>query len=113
VKIGAVDSRILPPSSPTSTEPKPESAVAVKTDIQKESYPKHLVKAVEGLNKDAEAANRQVRFALYKDTHRIMIEVLDKDTNQVVSTFPPKQILALEASFEEERNRSNDGREVK
>lgn len=99
MKISAVN----PSSPPSALEQKTAAAEkaaganysATSTDTQQ----KEVVQAVEKLNKDAEATNRQVRFALHDDTHRILIEVVDKDTKQVVATFPPKQILDMMASF--------------
>ncbi len=102
MKVNAVNSTVTPPN----TEQKP--AVAVNTGATDESQkaaganPAKLVEAVEKLNKDAEASNREVRFALYKDTHRIFVEVVDKNTKQVVATFPPKQILKMAESLEQE-----------
>lgn len=64
--------------------------------------PKDLEKIIEKMNQDAEAANREVRFALNEATHRIVVEVVDKVTSEVVATFPPKQILDMMAAFAEE-----------
>lgn len=52
-------------------------------------------KAIELLNHNAQESNRQTRFALFQETHRIYVEVVDKGTNQVVATYPPKQILQM------------------
>lgn len=59
-------------------------------------------KAVEFLNENAEANSRQTRFALYGDTQRIYVEVVDKDTNQVVATYPPKQILQMAEALQKQ-----------
>lgn len=59
--------------------------------------------------------NREVRFAIFDGTHRIMIEVVDKTTNQVVATFPPKQILKMAATMEQDLidQKKTDSKEVK
>ncbi|MDR3562381.1 MAG: flagellar protein FlaG [Negativicutes bacterium] len=67
----------------------------------------HLAKVVKNLNKEAETLNREVRFAIFDGTHRVMIEVVDKQTNQVVATFPPKQILKMAAAMDKETADSN------
>ncbi|AIF53654.1 flagellar protein FlaG [Pelosinus sp. UFO1] len=54
-----------------------------------------LKQAVDKLNKKAEETNYDVQFAVYKDTNRIIVQVVDKTTKEVISTFPPKQILEM------------------
>lgn len=66
-----------------------EQGTAEDTEIGK------VKKAIELLNNNAEVSNRQTRFALFQKTHRIYVEVVDKVTNQVVATYPPKQILQM------------------
>jgi len=62
-----------------------------------------LGKAVDILNKKAEQEeNYDVRFAMYKDTNRVIVQVVDKITNQVISTFPPEQILKMAEMVDQE-----------
>lgn len=62
-----------------------------------------LANAVDVLNKKAEQEdNYDVRFAMYKDTNRVIVQVVDKITNQVITTFPPKQILKMADMVDEE-----------
>jgi flagellar protein FlaG len=61
-----------------------------------------LEKAVDALNEKATETNYDVRFAIYKDLKRIVVEVVDKTNNQVISTFPPKQILEMARMVDEE-----------
>jgi flagellar protein FlaG len=61
-----------------------------------------LVKAVDTLNEKAIETNYDVRFAIYKDSNRIFVEVVDKANNQVISTFPPKQILEMALMVDKE-----------
>lgn len=62
-----------------------------------------LSKAIELLNKKAdEKENYDVRFAMYKDTNRVIVQVVDKTTNEVITTYPPKQILKMAEMVEEE-----------
>jgi flagellar protein FlaG len=63
---------------------------------------RQLKQAVDELNKKAEETNYNVRFAIYKDTNRIIVEVVDKITKEVVSTFPPKQILEMARMVDQE-----------
>ncbi|AJQ26076.1 flagellar protein FlaG [Pelosinus fermentans] len=62
-----------------------------------------LSKAVDILNKKAEEEKKyDVRFAMYKDTNRVIVQVVDKITNQVISTYPPQQILKMAEMVEQE-----------
>jgi flagellar protein FlaG len=61
-----------------------------------------LGKAVDILNEKASKENYDVRFSVYKDSNRIFIEVVDKTNNQVISTFPPKQILEMALMVDKE-----------
>jgi flagellar protein FlaG len=64
--------------------------------------PSKLRDAVDKLNKKTEETNYDVQFAVYKDTNRIIVQVVDKTTKEVVSTFPPKQILEMAAMVDKE-----------
>ncbi|GMB01694.1 flagellar protein FlaG [Pelosinus sp. IPA-1] len=61
-----------------------------------------LKESVDKLNKKVEETNYDVQFAVYKDTNRIIVQVVDKTTKEVVSTFPPKQILEMARMVEQE-----------
>ncbi|MBP2657534.1 MAG: flagellar protein FlaG protein [Firmicutes bacterium] len=61
-----------------------------------------LEKAVDTLNDKAKEQNYTVQFAVYKDTNRIIVQVVDKTNNQVISTFPPKQILEMARMIDKE-----------
>ena len=115
MKIDVVNSTVAP------VKPGQQLAVSVNvisvtdTKTAKSVVSPNLAKAVDKLNKEAETLNREVRFAIYTGTHRIMIEVVDKQTNQVVATFPPKQILQMAAAIDQETtdNNKTDNKAVK
>lgn len=103
MKINPVNSTAVPlyteQQQPSATAGQPRTAGG---SSEADANPARLAKAVERLNNSAEAADRQVRFALYQDTQRIIVEVVDKKTNEVVATFPPKQILKMAEALESE-----------
>ena len=74
-----------------------------------------VAKAVDLLNKNAAGTSRQTRFVLFEDTHRIYVEVVDRDTNQVIATYPPKQILQMAEALQQQVMDSFEttGKEVK
>ena len=61
-----------------------------------------LEEAVDTLNDKAKEENYAVQFAIYKDTNRIIVQVVDKTNHQVISTFPPKQILEMARMVDQE-----------
>ena len=98
---------VSPPAAMAVMERTAAERVAISDAATSEdTYSARLEKAVEKLNSDAEAKNRQVRFALHKETNRIMIEVVDSATKQIVATFPPKQILDMVAAFEQDAEKT-------
>ena len=113
MKIDAISSA---PASFVADSQTPAAVKAGATDEPKNGDKKtaRLIKSVEILNDNAEANERQIRFAFYKDTHRIFVEVVDKETNQVVVTYPPEQILQMaEALQQQSKDRTGlTGKEV-
>jgi flagellar protein FlaG len=79
-----------------------ESKEIGKTKIAESVDSFQLGKAVDILNEKASKENYDVRFSVYKDSNRIFIEVVDKTNNQVISTFPPKQILEMALMVDKE-----------
>jgi len=37
--------------------------------------------------------NKKIKLSIHKETHRIVIKVIDTDTNKVVREIPPKELL--------------------
>ncbi|SFL44989.1 flagellar protein FlaG [Pelosinus propionicus] len=83
-------------------EKKIDSVKASETKSADEIDVSQLDKAIDTLNKKAEKNHYDVRFSVYKDSNRIVIEVVDKTNDQVISTFPPKQILEMALMVDKE-----------
>jgi len=80
-----------------------DNAEINKADNTEQINSFQLGKAIDVLNKKAEEEkNYDVRFAMYKDTNRVIVQVVDKITNQVISTFPPEQILKMAEMVDQE-----------
>lgn len=73
-----------------------------KDNLPSEIDSPRLKDAVDKLNQKAKETNYDVQFAVYKDTNRIIVQVVDKTTKEVVSTFPPKQILEMARMVDKE-----------
>lgn len=104
MKIDAVNSAAAPlyAEQQQAAAAKAGATVTVAPDAAADTRSDRLVQAVEKLNNSAEAANRQVRFALYNRSRRVIVEVVDKKTDEVVATFPPEQILKMAEAMEQE-----------
>lgn len=86
-----------------NTDNTPDYAEVNKVTDKAEVNSFQLSKAVDVLNKKAEEEKKyNVRLAMYKDTHRVIVQVVDKITNQVISTYPPEQILKMAEMVEQE-----------
>lgn len=63
--------------------------------------PEEVKKVVTELNKLSGNFNEKVRFSLDDKTNRIIIKVMDRDTNEVISEIPGKYSIRLLEHFRE------------
>jgi flagellar protein FlaG len=56
-------------------------------------------KAVEKLNKMAEAQKKDVSFSIDKDADATVIKVFKRKTGELIKQFPSEMILAMKAKF--------------
>ena len=77
----------------------------VKTEtVQPEKIsadPEQVKRAVEELNKLSGNFNEKVQFSLDDKTNRVIIKVMDRDTNEVISEIPGKYSIRLLEHFRE------------
>lgn len=64
---------------------------------------KEVRRAVEKANRNLEQNQHDVRYQIHKETHRLMVQVIDHKTKQIISEMPPGVILDLVASFNDNR----------
>lgn len=60
--------------------------------------------AVEELNKAIQAIQgpqRKLEFSVHKETHAVMIKVMNKDTGEIIREVPPEKILDVAAKMME------------
>ena len=67
----------------------------------KNSNPDDSKRVVEELNRLSSTFNEKVQFSLDNKTNRIIIKVMDRDTNEVISEIPGKYSLRLLEQFRE------------
>lgn len=91
--------KLLPPNRHPSNEKQPlEIQIGDSKTISREE----LNKKVEQLNKAAEALDRKLQFKIHDETHRIIVKILHKDTEEVIAEYPPQKILDVLAKIDEE-----------
>jgi flagellar protein FlaG len=60
-----------------------------------------LAETLAGLNSLMENMDRNLHFTYHEGADRIMVEVIDMATSEVVKTFPPEELLDLAARIGE------------
>ncbi|HBS58190.1 MAG: flagellar protein FlaG [Bacillota bacterium] len=103
MNVGAVSSSAAAGLERVKVEQKPVVLAGSNYETtQSDSESKaELDKAVNKLNKTADIYNHEIKFTIHEETHRIMVQVIDKQTDEVISEMPPKVILDMVATFQE------------
>ncbi len=61
----------------------------------------YLNDAIEKLKDAGDIFNRRLDFKIDEETNRIMVKVIDTETNKVVKEIPPEQLVRLAAKIQE------------
>ncbi len=75
-----------------------EHALLKKTQ---EERIKVIDQAVEKLKGLGNLFNRRLDFRVDRDTHRVVVKVIDTETDKVIKEIPPEQVLRLAAKIQE------------
>ncbi|MEW6490596.1 MAG: flagellar protein FlaG [Thermodesulfobacteriota bacterium] len=78
-----------------------ESAVAHKAAPVPEPSREAVAQAVDGVNAFLASSNSHVQFQIHEASQRMMVEVIDDTTREVVKTIPSKELLDLAAKIGE------------
>ncbi len=83
-------------------EPKP---VEVRADAQASEPPEidrtELAQALEGVNSFLASGSNHIQFALHEGSGKMMVSVIDNTTDEVIKTFPSKELLDLASKIGE------------
>lgn len=55
----------------------------------------------EVMNKVAQLFNHQLNFEVFEDTKQIYVQIVDKETKEVIKQIPPQEMLELSAKIRE------------
>ncbi|SDH64436.1 flagellar protein FlaG [Alteribacillus bidgolensis] len=64
--------------------------------------PKELQEQADGMNKMLEASYTDLKFNVHEDLDRIYVQVLERETEEVVREIPPEKFLDMVASMLEQ-----------
>jgi flagellar protein FlaG len=68
---------------------------------QEEHLFERLEEKLKQLNETVEIFHKKIHFQIHEKTNRIMVQVIEKATDEVISEIPPEKILDLVARIEE------------
>lgn len=88
------------PTAERQPAARPE-AVRAETPEPRDPTPAEAQRALEGVNAFLASNNSHVQFALHEGAKRMMVEVVDNQTREVVRTIPAKELLDLAAKIGE------------
>lgn len=61
---------------------------------------KELTKAVEKMQRAVGIFDKHFKFSIHDKTHRVMVQIIDSRTNEVINEIPPKKILDMVADLQ-------------
>lgn len=76
----------------------PEESLKNIETFEDEEY---LNDAIVKLRKAGDFFNRRLDFQVDKDTQRIVVKVIDTETDKVIKEIPPEQLVQLAAKIQE------------
>lgn len=68
-------------------------------ELQAQPTTTTVQEAVDDINKVLHYLNERLEFSVHEATNRIMVRVLDRETEEVLREIPPEQILDLVAKL--------------
>lgn len=85
---------------------KDESHIKNKTDIKGKSQqsensltPQRIIKAIEEANKNLEPIGRKLEYSIHERTNRILVKVIDTQTEEVIKEIPDEKLMDMMADF--------------
>lgn len=90
-----------PPPQPNPLVTYKETTSQALRELEQDSAELHealrsgIDAALQRLRRQADIFNHKLSFSVHKDLNRIVIRVIDAETNTVIRQVPPEQILRL------------------
>lgn len=93
-----IASREIPQKHETSPLPLEER---LEDKLLSKNSLKDLTERVNQLNETLRVFDKRLRFDIHEETNRVMVQVLDAETDEILREIPPEKILDMVASIEE------------
>jgi len=89
----------------TASQPQQRSQERVQSseagDKKKPVYEQTVLERIaDGLNRTLEAVDKRLKFLVHEETERVYVQVIDKETGEVIKEIPPEKILNLVAQLQ-------------
>lgn len=85
---------------------KNEVHIKDETNIRGESQqsensftPQRIIKAIEEANKNLEPIGRKLEYSIHERTNRILVKVIDTQTEEVIKEIPDEKLMDMMADF--------------
>lgn len=95
---GATGEAVLDVPAPSS-RPNQQGTPA-RSETRREVDRAQLEDALEKLTRSADLFNKGLQFRIHDKTGRLIVRVIDRETEEVIRDIPPERILDLVASIE-------------
>lgn len=83
------------------SQPAPSVAQPVSSDSYTKAEDRELIKAVKALNAaELFGENNELTFVLDRQTHRVLVRIVDRETKEVVRQIPPEHALRMASDLE-------------
>ena len=94
-------------AAPEVAETRPSSVSAVSdtaknrnvSNAQKTPDLKQINQAVSDINKTIQALSQDLQFSVDKDTNRVVVKIIDQQTNKVLRQIPSEEALEISKSL--------------
>ena len=90
-----------PKADVVETKPLLRDGEATAADHAEEPERAEVEQVLEGINTFLKSDGSHIQFSMHQEAQRLMVQVIDNDTQEVVRTFPPKELLDLAARIGE------------
>jgi len=80
----------------------PLAAAALAAPVEKFPQHRELIQAVKAVNvADLFGQDSELTFVLDRETHRPLVRLVDRNTNEVIRQIPPEYVLRIAAELRE------------
>ena len=80
---------------------RPNKSLQEKSESNKKELEEDVRESVKDVNEIVEKIKEGLSFQIHEDTEKLMVQVIDVNTEEVIKELPPEEMLDLEARIHE------------